>query len=332
MVRRFLACSVILITGGLLMLRLDRSPDGEALAQDKKTPFAADRGAKAPETKAVPFDGKRAMTYLEAICAIGPRMSGTDGMKSQQDLIRNHFTKLDYKVEEQKFAGKQVSRPVPINMTNLVISFFPEKKNRVLISSHYDTRPLADQEPNKNNWKKPFVSANDGGSGVAFLMELANHMKGLKTNVGVDFVFFDGEEYIFDKERDRYFLGSEAFARNYLNNKGDKTYSAGVLLDMIGGKDAQFPLEVNSYRGARAVCIDLWTIAKELNVKNFQQHMGQEVLDDHLALIEAGIPTVDIIDFDYPHWHKLTDTPANCSGDSLEQVSKVLSTWLQRVK
>ncbi len=83
-------------------------------------------------------------------------------------------------------------------MTNLIVSFFPDRERRVILCSHYDTRPIADQEPDPRKWREPFLSANDGGSGVAFLMELGNQMKDLPTKVGVDFVFFDGEEYIFD--------------------------------------------------------------------------------------------------------------------------------------
>ncbi|MFO0968336.1 MAG: M28 family peptidase [Gemmataceae bacterium] len=85
-------------------------------------------------------------------------------------------------------------------MTNIIVSFRSEKKRRVILCSHYDTRPIADQEPNPRDWR-PFLSANDGGSGVAFLMEMAHHLKDLKTSVGVDLVFFDGEEYIFDAKK-----------------------------------------------------------------------------------------------------------------------------------
>ena len=97
-------------------------------------------------------------------------------------------------------------------MANMIVSLHPDRERRVILCSHYDTRPIADQEDDRRNYEKPFVSANDGGSGVALLMELGNHMKDLETNVGVDFVFFDGEEYIFDSESDQYFFGSQHFA------------------------------------------------------------------------------------------------------------------------
>src|SRR5207302_4382349 len=112
----------------------------------------------------------------------------------------------------QTFMAKQNSVKGQVEMTNIIVSFQPEKKRRVILCSHYDTRPIADQEPDPRDWRKPFVSANDGGSGVALLMELGNHMKDLKTNVGVDFVLFDGEEFVFNRQ-DEYFFGSKHFGQ-----------------------------------------------------------------------------------------------------------------------
>ena len=310
------------------------------LAQEKKTDkqdspkFAEDRAAP------VAFDAKRAMGYLEDICKIGPRVSGTEGMAKQQKLLKKHFEDLGAKVEVQPFTAKQKSRPKqPVEMANLIVSWHPDAKRRVILCSHYDTRPIADQEPDRRDWFKPFVSANDGGSGVALLMELGHYMKDLKAGAGVDFVFFDGEEYIFNPGEggDKYFFGSEHFAGVYRKNKGKPvTYAAAVLLDMVGGKDARFPVEKHSWDnaagGSRGVVADVWRIAQELKCTAFVAEIGPAVLDDHLALMAAGIPAIDIIDFDYAHWHRLSDTPANCSGESLGQVAKVLSVWLQRVK
>src|SRR5207253_9672 len=110
---------------------------------------------------------------------------------------------------------------------------------RVILCSHYDTRPIADQEPDERKWREPFLSANDGGSGVAFLMELGRHMKDLPAKVGVDFVFFDGEEYIFERDRDKYFLGSKHFAQTWKGDTERCDYAGAVLLDMIAGKGAR---------------------------------------------------------------------------------------------
>ncbi len=308
--------------------------DLDAYANESQdSQFGADRVRS--DAKPAPFDGKRAMKYLETICALGPRISGSASMRKQQALIKKHFEDLGARVTFQTFEAKQNSVKGKVEMTNIIISFQPEKKRRVILCSHYDTRPIADQETDPRDWRKPFVSANDGGSGVALLMELGHHMKDLKTSVGVDFVIFDGEEYIFETEgvrRDRYFIGSEYFAQSWRKSKDRCDYAAAILLDMIAGKDLKLPVEVHSYNDSPRLCKEVWDIAKEHHAKAFQWRRGHNVLDDHTELHKVGIPAIDIIDFDYPHWHRLSDTPANCSIDSMEQVARVLSVWLQRTK
>jgi hypothetical protein len=166
-------------------------------------------------------------------------------------------------------------------------------------------------------------------------MELAHHMKDLKTQVGVDFVFFDGEEYIFDPSPrgDDYFFGSKHFAAEYKKQKKVQ-YSGAILMDMTAGKNAHFPIEQNSWWRAEKLVKDVWTIADELGCKAFRSREFSKtpVEDDHIALNRAGIPAVDIIDFDYPHWHRLTDVPENCSAETMEQVARVLGVWLQRTR
>jgi hypothetical protein len=300
-------------------------PAGEERQRDV---FASDRAGTEP----VPFDAKRAMSYLEKICAIGPRISGTEGMKKQRDLVKAHFEEHGAKVTLQTFPARQKSREQPVEMTNLIASWNPDRERRVILCSHYDTRPIADQEPNRRRWTEPFLSANDGGSGIALLMELAHHMKEVKTGVGVDFVLFDGEEYIFNPDRDQYFLGSDHFADAYRKTKPKYRYVAAVLLDMVGGMGARFPVEQNSWFAAQRLVEELWRIAGEQKCAAFKNELGDRVLDDHLALNRVGIPAVDIIDFSYRHWHRLSDVPENCSADSLEQVARVLGIWLQRMK
>jgi glutaminyl-peptide cyclotransferase len=104
------------------------------------------------------------------------------------------------------------------------------------------------------------------------------------------------------------------------------------LLDMIAGKNARFPAEQNSWFKAENLVHQIWQIAADLKCSAFKNELGQDIRDDHLALNQAGIPAVDIIDFDYPHWHRLSDVPENCSAESLDQVARVLMTWLQQVK
>jgi hypothetical protein len=317
--RREAAKRLAALAGGLLM-------GGNLLAGDQ---FAADR----PEAVApVLFESARAMQYLEEVCAIGPRISSSDGMKKQQELLAKHLETHGAQVEWQLFPARQKSQKAPVEMANLIARWHPERPRRAILASHYDTRPIADREPNPRRWHEPFVSANDGGTGVALLMELAHHMKALHTAVGVDFVFFDGEEFIHDRDGDEYFLGSKHFAAVYRKSRKPPTYVAAFVLDMIGGKNARFPIEHNSWFQAAPLVLDLWNTAEQLKCPAFQKREGPSIQDDHIALNRAGIPAVDIIDFSYPHWHRLSDVPANCSGEGLEQVARVLSVWLQKAK
>lgn len=296
-----------------------------------QVPFAGDRGGPQP-VKAIAFDGQRAMKYLRQICAIGPRISGSKQMRQQQELLKRHFALLGFQVRLQPFNAQQRSQKAPVGMANLIASWRPELPRRVILCCHYDTRPIADQERDPRNWRKPFLSANDGGSGVAFLMEFGHHMKNLPLKVGVDFVFFDGEEYIFDPDRDRYFFGSRHFAEQWRKQGRRPQYVAAILLDMIAGKNPRFPAEGYSYYRARPLLLQLWQIAAQQRCMAFQMRVGDHVRDDHLALQQVGIPAIDIIDFSYPHWHKLSDTPENCSPDGMIQVARVLSIWLPLVR
>jgi hypothetical protein len=334
MPRLAVGAALLLVTAGVAWLVVigcgaaePQSPPGKP----KNESFASDRAGTTP----LAFDADRAMGYLAAVCKIGPRISGTDGMAQQQELLQKHFTDLGGKVSMQRFTARQLSEGKDVEMANLLVSWHPDKTRRVLLCSHYDTRPIADQEPSRRRWRDPFLSANDGGSGVALLMEMANHVKDCDSNVGVDFVFFDGEEYVFEQS-DKYFFGSEEFARQYAKNRDrDKVrYVGAILLDMVGGKNAKFPIEKKSFWKAPELVRDVWKIADDLGCTAFRsnEYSQFEVEDDHVALNRVGIPAIDIIDFNYPHWHRLTDTPDNCSGDSLEQVARVLGVWLQRVK
>jgi hypothetical protein len=255
-------------------------------------------------------------------------------MGRQQELIEAHFRKLGAKVAWQRFEARQRSRPQPVKMANGIVTFHPDRERRVILCCHYDTRPIADQEPDRRRWTEPFASANDGTSGVAFLMEFGRHVKSLNLAVGVDFVFFDGEEYVFDPRpgADKYFFGSEYFADDYQRNRPKHRYVAGVLFDLFAGHKARFPYEKNSLFFAGAVTQQIWNTARELNEPLFEPRLGHEVLDDHIALNRVGIPTADIIDFDYEHWHRLTDTPENCSGDVMARVARVVAAWLEKVK
>lgn len=287
------------------------------------------------------FDGRRAYGYLREICSYGNRMSGSEGMKRQQELLEKHFRELGFPVEFQRFSAKHPLTGQPVPMANIIVRFFPERPERILMAAHYDTRPLPDEERDERRRREGvFLGANDGASGVAVLMELANHIQSLPDRYGLDFVLFDAEELVYGRQG-TYFLGSEFFARDYA--KGDRKYEyiAGVLLDMVGDAKLSIFQEQNSvaWKETRPIVQDIWNTAARLGVTEFIPRVGYLVNDDHLPLYRiAGIPTIDVIDFHYPepsqtpggiYWHTTNDSPGRCSAESLGKVGLVMLEWLR---
>ncbi len=285
-----------------------------------------------------PVDGERAYGYLKQICALGPRVAGTESNTRQRKMVADHFKKLGGEIREQKFRVRHPLTNKPVEMVNLIGSWFPDRKERVVFGAHYDTRPFPDMEPDPARRRDPFLGANDGASGVALLMEMANHLSESPTPWGVDLVLFDGEELIYEDDQGNrsgeFFLGSMEFARQYKadRKKSDNRYVAGIVLDMVGDRDLAIPVELTSHRRAVSLVRDVWGVASKLQSTVFKQELGREVLDDHIPLNDAGIPTIDIIDFDYPYWHTADDTPAQCSGKSLGEVGRVVTAWVNQPK
>ncbi len=285
-------------------------------------------GQTQPEIK---LDERRAFGYLEAICKLGSRQSASAGMLKQQELIEEHFTKLGAHVTNQEFDIPHPKKGVPVRMKNLIVSWHPEATERVLLCCHYDTRPFPDRDPFRP--KGTFFGANDGGSGVALFMELGHSMAVIQPTFGVDMVFFDGEEFIFQRDGGKFFWGSEHFAKRYRDHPPKYRYVCGVLVDMIGDKNLNIRPEPLSQKFAPKISASLFETARSLGIKEFlAQPHPFDINDDHVPLNEiAKIPTADLIDFDYPHWHTTKDKPSECSGASLVKVGRVLLTWLQDV-
>jgi Zn-dependent M28 family amino/carboxypeptidase len=282
-----------------------------------------------------PIDGPRAFGYLEKICEIGPRIAGSEANARQRQMVAAHFKAAGATVREQPFTAQHPLSGERVNMVNLIGAWHPERNRRVVIAAHYDTRPHPDEERDPARQQLAFLGANDGASGVALLMEMANHLKAMETPWGVDLVLLDGEELVYGRHPDtqgEYFLGSKAFARAYVEDVDGRgtpaRYIAGLVLDMVGGTKLQISQEPNSLNLAPNLVRDVWAVARQLDAKSFRFRVGREVLDDHLALNNAGIPTIDLIDFDYPYWHKADDLPKNCSANSLAEVGKVVTAWL----
>lgn len=281
------------------------------------------------------YDAQRAMSYLQQLCDLGPRPSGSAAMARQQRLLEAFFTERGATVTRQVFDTRDPNDGSALTMVNLIASWHPDRPRRYLFCAHYDTRPYPDRD--RRNPRGVFIGANDGASGTAGLMELANQFDDLPSDIGVDLVLFDGEEYVWQRDGGRYFIGSTYFAEQYKNTPPQVPYQAGVLLDMIGDKELKLYYEANSVRFAKTVARSFWTTAQQLGVQAFVMRTRHDLRDDHLPLNQiARIPTIDVIDFDYPrpgigapsYWHTEQDVPANCSGESIAAVVWVAHQWL----
>jgi len=217
-------------------------------------------------------------------------------------------------------------------MANLIVHWHPKSKQRILLCAHYDTLPYPMKDP--QNPRGVFVGANDNASGVALLMELGHVIPKLDCNYGIDFVLFDAEEYIF-QDTDRFFLGSEYFARKYIAEPPPYRYRWGVLLDMVGDRDLRIYQEGHSlwWRDTRPLVVEIWSVARRLGVREFVPRRKYTIRDDHLPLHDiGGIPCIDVIDYEYPQWHTQADVPEQCSALSLAKVGWVIQEWLATVR
>jgi glutaminyl-peptide cyclotransferase len=277
------------------------------------------------------FSGQRAFVHLEAICKLGPRPSGSEAMRRQRALVAEHFRAAGATVAGQAFRIRDRRSGEPVHIENLLVTWHPDRRDRILVGAHYDTRPYPDLDP--VDPRGVFVGANDGASGVALLMELGQFMDSV-TGPGVDFVLFDAEEYVVGP-RDPYFLGSTYFARQYAaaRRSGEgPVYRAGAIVDMVADRDLEIRQEANSlsWPDTRPVVDAIWEVARREGVRQFVPRPGREILDDHVPLRNiGGIPTCDIIEHDYPAWHTTRDTPEQCSAESLEAVGRVVLAWLR---
>jgi len=286
----------------------------------------------------IPFNGARAYDYLKKLCDIGPRCSGSKAMAEQQKLLKKHFEDVGAKVEFQWFRApypsngpnkEMIGQALP--MANMIVRFNPQSRERIMLCGHYDTLPFPLRDPVDRHGR--FVGANDNGGGVAILMELGNELVKDPPKVGVDFVFFDGEEFIFAADG-KYFLGSEHFANEYVKEKSPTVrYRYAVLLDMVCGANLRLPEELSSlsWDDSRPLIMGIWATAARLGVREFVPEWGEEAIrDDHLALHNiARIPACDLIDFTYKYWHTRDDTPEHCSALSMAKVGWVLREWLR---
>ncbi len=269
------------------------------------------------------FDGASAYVFLREQCDMGPRYPGSPGHAEIRRYLLEKLAAFGASVTQQPFEAVLTTGDT-LRLVNIVGSYRPEARKRILLGAHYDTRPRADRDPDRASRARPILGANDGGSGVAVLLELARLLAVSKPSVGVDLVFFDGEDWGEEGNTADYLLGS----RRYAKSLGGRAPAAAIVIDMVGERDSRIPVEGFSAAASPALCARIFGIARALRVPNFVQSQGPSIIDDHLPFIQAGVPAIDLIDFEYPHWHTLADTPDKCSGESLAAVGSVLVRYV----
>ena len=267
------------------------------------------------------FAGERAFGYLQQQMQFGPRIPGTPGHERTGDWILAHLRATADTVAIQSFTHV-TRRGASLHLRNFLARFRPTVSERVLLLAHWDTRPRADQSPNLGQQRLPVPGANDGASGVALLLGLADVLKAKPPAVGVDLLFVDGEDYgDFATDSNDVLIGSRYFAGH--QPSGYPPLFA-VLFDMVADKDQQFYYEGNSQAVAPEVVDRVWRAAADLGYSRvFLPGVKHTLIDDHVALQKAGIHAIDVVDFDYPYWHTTDDTIEKVSAASLQVVGDV---------
>jgi glutaminyl-peptide cyclotransferase len=272
------------------------------------------------------FNGETALDYIRDQVAFGPRIPGTEAHRRMavwlDGLLRRRADTLV--VQEWKHV---TAKGATLSLMNFVARFKPGAEKRILLLAHWDSRPTADG-PQSPDSTKPVLGANDGASGVALLLGIADVLKQTPPAIGVDLLFVDGEDYgDFTKTPNDVLIGSRYYGAHPLG--GPPLYA--VLFDLIADKDLQIYQEGNSLVGAPEVVDLVWQTAKDLGYAGyFISSPRHTLIDDHLELQKAGIRAVDVVDFDYPSWHTPYDTIDKVSAASLQVVGDVAAALIRR--
>jgi Zn-dependent M28 family amino/carboxypeptidase len=277
------------------------------------------------------FDGARAMELVRTQVDFGPRVPGTEGHAAQLAWMLEQLREHADTVVTDAFTHTASDGSV-LELTNVLASFRPDSEHRVLLLTHWDTRPISDQAADPEDRDTPVPGANDGASGTAVLLELARMMASAPPGTGVDLLFVDGEDY--GPTSEDMFLGARRYAEGLASGDGSGMGPArpryGVLLDMVGDAEPRFPVEGYSAARAPQVVQRVWGVAMSLGYgRTFTMDVGGYVNDDHVPLNDAGLPTINIIDFDYgpghAWWHTPEDTPDKLSPRTLGMVGEVVA-------
>jgi len=262
-----------------------------------------------------------AVVHIERQLALGPRVAGSAARDSCARYIARTLERYGAQVRVQPFEVKDPYGDRTIRMMNVIGSFGAGEKRRLMLCSHYDSRPWADQEKDSTLWTTPILGAVDGATSTAILLEVAR-LAGSRApqNIGLDLVFFDGEDYGKERDVDYYLLGSRHFAANL---EGYRPVAA-VLLDMVGGVGTTARREGTSDERSRALMDYVFARAKALDLRYFQSVPGMAMIDDHVPLLQAGIEAIDLFGYDFAAWHTLKDDGSAVDRAKVEEVGILL--------
>ncbi len=278
------------------------------------------------------FNADSAYYFVEKQLSFGPRTPGSEAHQNCLNYLESTLKRFTPDVQIQHFKTRLFNGEI-IDGKNIIASFQPEKKNRILLCAHWDSRPFADQDDNPSNHDKPLQGANDGASGVGVLVEIARHLSEHQSSAGIDIIFFDVEDSGTYGNNDSWALGSQYWSKN----PHQINYRArfGILLDMVGGFNPIFTKEATSMRYAPGVMNKVWKTAAKLGYTDyFVSTETSGILDDHVPINEnLNIPTIDIIHYDdmnstgfFEHWHTVGDDLSVIDPISLGVVGRTVMT------
>ncbi|MCC7009160.1 MAG: M28 family peptidase [Acidobacteria bacterium] len=264
------------------------------------------------------FDSARAWEHLTQLVAIGPRPAGSPQIRQTRAYLTRQLRAMGLVVQEQPFiATTPLGR---VEMINLIVRLPGRRPDRVLFTGHYDTKLLRDQV---------FVGASDGGSSAAFLLELARVLASRPRELTYDLVWFDGEEAVIEWQGNDHTYGSRYYVEAEKRAGGLTSIRAMILVDMIGDRNLTIRRDGFSTPWLTDV---IWAAAGRLGHGGVFVQEETRVEDDHLPFLGAGVPSVDIIDLDYPAWHTADDNLSNVSARSLQIVGDVLLAAIPEIE
>lgn len=306
---------------------------GAERAQEPQAEQAIDQRHVLPLTavRAPKGLGERALEHVRTLTGFGPRNPGTPGWSRQLEYIGQELQKHGLTVQRDTWTDRKEL----LTFTNLSVTIPGKRKERIVLAAHHDTKCTVGHPDPEHNFH--FVGANDGGSGVAVLLELAPLLAAGPREATLQLVFFDGEESLDWKwnEGERALFGSKRFVKNHrdahlLDKQQEPRIAAMVLLDMVGRTDLHLQEELFSTPRLRSI---LWSAAVACGHQAQVFQRAEAASDDHKPFLDVGIPAVDLIDLNgNPHWHKPTDTVENMSGPSLQTTADLVLTMLPEIE